>query len=181
MPTVFTHALVGGSLAWLAGPGVGTRRVVLAAAALAVVPDLDVVAFALDIPYGHPLGHRGLSHSFFFAGLAALATAGWMMRGSGDRRLAGRLVILFFLATASHGLLDALTDAGRGVGFWIPFDSTRSFFPWRPLQTSPIGASAFLRGRVASILETEFLWVWLPLLTAIAATAVARRRAHDGG
>jgi inner membrane protein len=32
-------------------------------AVVSLLPDADVVKFALDIPYGAPLGHRGASHS----------------------------------------------------------------------------------------------------------------------
>jgi len=49
----------------------------------------------------------------------------------------------FFLATASHGLLDALTDGGLGVAFFAPFDNHRYFLPWRPIHVSPIGAGRF--------------------------------------
>ena len=40
----------------------------------AMLPDADVLAFALHIPYADAFGHRGASHSLLFAGvLAALA------------------------------------------------------------------------------------------------------------
>src|SRR5438477_13211390 len=43
-------------------------------AALAMLPDADVIAFAFGIPYEHPFGHRGATHSFVFAlFIAALA------------------------------------------------------------------------------------------------------------
>ena len=35
--------------------------------ALAMLPDADVVAFKLGIPYGATWGHRGASHSLVFA------------------------------------------------------------------------------------------------------------------
>ena len=90
-----------------------------------------------------------------------------------------RLAGLLALATASHGVLDAFTDAGLGVGFFIPFDDVRVFFPWRPLATSPIGVEAFFRGPALRILGNEVLWVWLPasvLGAALAATLWLRRR-----
>jgi membrane-bound metal-dependent hydrolase YbcI (DUF457 family) len=39
---------------------------------------------------------------------------------------------------ASHGVLDALTDGGKGVAFFSPFDTTRHFFPVRPIPVAPI-------------------------------------------
>ena len=39
---------------------------------VAILPDADVIAFSLDIPYSHPLGHRGFSHSLLFALIVSL-------------------------------------------------------------------------------------------------------------
>jgi hypothetical protein len=40
----------------------------------------------------------------------------------------------FFVVTASHGALDAMTDGGLGIAFFAPFDNTRYFFPFRPIK-----------------------------------------------
>lgn len=143
-----------------------------------VLPDADVVAFALGIPYDHVLGHRGLSHSLAFAALLGLAGGGllfWL--SSSDWSLlsvAGLLAVI----SASHGVLDALTDGGLGVAFFAPFDNTRIFLPWRPIPVSPIGASAFLSGWGARVLAAELLFLWLPgiLLLGAVRTAQARLR-----
>jgi hypothetical protein len=34
-----------------------------------------------------------------------------------------------FLATAGHGLLDAMTNGGLGLAFFSPFDNHRYFLP----------------------------------------------------
>jgi inner membrane protein len=39
------------------------------------------------------------------------------------------MVVYCFVVTASHGILDSMTDKGMGVGFFIPFDNTRYFMP----------------------------------------------------
>ena len=176
MATAFTHALVGGLLAGAAPERLPRARLVLAGALLAVLPDLDVVAFRIDIPYGHPLGHRGVSHSLLFAaGLGALGAAAVM--GARVRTRDGLVAAaLLALATASHGFLDAFTDAGRGVGFLIPLSDARFFFPWRPLATSPVSVEAFFQGRALPILWNEMVWVWLPALALAALASLARRR-----
>jgi inner membrane protein len=87
--------------------------------------------------------------------------------------------MLLVLAAASHGLLDALTDGGLGVGLFIPISDSRYFFPWRPLSVSPVGAAAFFRGRAAEVLLSELVWVWLPT-AALLALAVRRSRARRG-
>jgi inner membrane protein len=179
MATLLTHALVGASLATLAPPGPYRGRFALALAAAAMAPDLDVVAFRFGLPYGHPLGHRGLSHSLLFAaGLAAAAMPLLSPLAQGHPQRRAALSALLFAATASHGVLDAMTDAGRGIGFFLPFTTERYFLPFRPLRTSPIGLARFLAGDVAGILASEARWVWLPCAVLVGAVGALRRRAH---
>ena len=160
MPTVFSHpvAALTASCFLRRRPSAG---LLVAGVVCTVFPDADVAAFYFGIPYEHPLGHRGFSHSLLFALVLGLAAA-WLWRRFVDpRRPFLGLAMFFVLATASHGLLDALTNGGRGVGFFIPVDNSRYFFPWQPIQVSPIGASSFFeRGWPA--LVSELWWVWLP-------------------
>lgn len=179
MATAFTHALVGGALAVAAPAGAPRARLALALAALAVLPDIDVLGFRLDVPYEHWLGHRGLLHSLAFAACAGLLTAVLAFRDPprGSRSwwvVAGLLA----LATASHGLLDALTDGGLGVGFWLPFHEARSFLPWRPIPASPLSVEAFIGARGGAILALEARWIWPPVLVLASAIALLRRRAR---
>lgn len=177
MATAFTHALFGSLLAPLAPAGVPRGRLVVALAALAVAPDLDVIAFPLGIPYAHPLGHRGITHSLLFGVVAGVSVTRLVFPtlslGSREGR---RVALLLALACASHGVLDAFTDAGLGVGFFIPFSDARFFFPWRPLAASPIGIDAFFGGPALRILANEMLWVGLPCALVAAALALLRRR-----
>ena len=76
--------------------------------------------------------------------------------------------------TASHGMLDAMTDGGRGIAFFAPFDDTRYFLPFRPIKVSPIGI-AFLSTRGLTVLWSEFLWVWIPATIIAGATLLIRR------
>jgi inner membrane protein len=61
------------------------------------------------------------------------------------------LFTYLFLATASHGVLDAMTDGGLGVAFFSPFDNRRYFLPWRPIVVSPISIARFFSGRVGVV------------------------------
>lgn len=176
MATLFTHALVGGALSSVSPPRSHPLRLGLVLAGLAVLPDLDVVAFRLGIPYDHPLGHRGFTHSFAFAALVgALATAIFFPGLGLGSRAWWRIALLAAVATASHGILDAFTDAGLGVGFLLPFDDRRFFFPVRPLATSPLGVRAFLDGPALAILGNEVLWIWLPLGLLLGLRRLQRR------
>ncbi len=63
MATAFTHAFVAAALVPFAPEAVSRPKLALVLMSVAAMPDLDVIAFPLGVPYGHPLGHRGLTHS----------------------------------------------------------------------------------------------------------------------
>ena len=86
------------------------------------------------------------------------------------------LWLYLFLATASHGFLDAMTDGGLGVAFFSPFDNTRYFFTWTPIRVSPIGISRFFSARGLAVVKSELLWVWVPALALIAVVWFAQSR-----
>jgi len=123
--------------------------------ALSLAPDLDVVAFALGIPYEHAFGHRGASHSLFVALLgAAVALAPQAHRG--------RAAVIGALVVASHGLLDTLTTGGLGVALLWPITDARYFAPVRPIPVAPIGAG-MLSARGAYVVVIEAM-MFAPLL-----------------
>ncbi len=170
MPSLPTHALVGLGLAEVFETATGRPPQPLCwglAAGLAMLPDLDVLAFPLGILYGQRFGHRGFFHSLTFALLAgllvALLTSGplgtpwWVLGG------------FFFVVTASHGLLDACTNGGLGIALLAPFDATRYFFPWQPIQVSPLGR-AFFSAWGLRVLVSEVVWVWAPLAVLVGVT-----------
>jgi inner membrane protein len=122
------------------------------------------------------LGHRGITHSLAFAAALAAAVATLGFRGAPWSRRRGGLWLFLFLATASHGVLDALTDGGSGIAFFAPFDDTRYFFPWQPIRVSPISLERFLTERGLRVLQSELLWVWLPSATMAGLAWLAGRR-----
>jgi len=154
VPTILTHPAVALLKTWcprLSG------RVAATGAFLSILPDFDVIAFPLGIPYEHLLGHRGITHSIAFAvAMAALATS--ILRDA-PRRPA----FLFLLVCAlAHPLLDALTDGGLGVALFAPFSNERIFFAWTPIRVSPIGAG-FFSARGMETVWSEVRWVWGPV------------------
>jgi inner membrane protein len=173
MPSLFTHPAVPLGLApWF-------RRVpkslVVVAAVVSALPDVDVVAFRLGIPYTHPLGHRGFTHSICFAILfAAFAAFAYVRLARNDVTCKTAFVFLF-IALLSHGLLDAMTNGGKGVGFFIPFSNRRFFFPFRPIRVSPIGAQNFA-AKAGVVLASEFRWVWLPFIVVGIAGWLRKKR-----
>lgn len=107
-----------------------------------------------------------MTHSLFFAGLlsAVLAALGYRQESSATKTGIG---LYLFLCTASHGVLDALTDGGLGIAFFSPFDLTRYFFPFRPVAVSPIGIGNFFSTDALRILASEITWIWLPTLVVL--------------
>jgi len=121
--------------------------------ALSLLPDVDVVAFHLHIPYGAPFGHRGASHSLV-AALVIGVLAGLVARSRGCGLRVG---LYAALVTATHGPLDALTDGGRGVALLWPFSLERFFFPWTPIPVAPIGIG-IVSARGLFVASTELLY-----------------------
>ena len=181
MASAFTHALVGVALAAGAPRNTRDKKFIALLCAASVAPDLDVIAFALGVPYESPIGHRGLSHSIPFAVVVALGVLmvdRWAAQRRSPRSTSEQLwrAGLTFAAIASHGVLDAATDGGLGVGFWIPFDGSRYFLPWRPIPVSPIGIGAFVSSRGLEILAAEMRWIGAPTAALAFALLYLRRR-----
>lgn len=185
MASAFTHAFVGAAVATLAPRPFRSLGLGVLLAGVAAAPDLDVIGFRYGIAYADPLGHRGLTHSLPFAMLIGVALAWPLARWRGVpfvSRAGLGLAAAIALACASHGLLDALTSGGLGVGFFVPFDSQRFFLPWRPLLASPLRAADFFDGVGLEILRNEMAWVWMPVALCAAVVLALRRRARrDSG
>lgn len=171
MPTVITHALVPLALGAAFGRRMVPPRLLVAGAAAAVLPDLDVLAFAAGIPYADAFGHRGATHSVMFALMVGAIGACLARALRGDRWQAFAWLTA---CTLSHPLLDALTNGGLGVALLWPWEHARLFAPWRPVQVSPIGAG-FFSARGLGVLLSEARWILVPAALMSASVALARR------
>jgi inner membrane protein len=153
-----------------------------------MLPDADVIGFSFGIQYGDMFGHRGFTHSLLFAAVIGALVA-WHVSHYSHLRThpshlshsshpSHRLVLFVWFAavTVSHGVLDAMTNGGRGIAFFAPFSNHRYFFPWRPIQVSPIGAG-FFSARGLSVLASEARWIWVPS-AIIAVSARIFRNGH---
>ncbi|HDS1127338.1 TPA: metal-dependent hydrolase [Stenotrophomonas maltophilia] len=83
MPSIITHAAVPLALWCAADRGRIPPRLLAAGVIAAMLPDADVLAFALHIPYADAFGHRGASHSLLFACVLAAVAAVLAFFGSG--------------------------------------------------------------------------------------------------
>jgi len=160
MASVFGHGLVGFTITKIAHSK-SSKLLLFLAIGSALIPDLDVITFG-KIPYSHPFGHRGFTHSILFAFIWATILAFIFTKA---KRVLYFLVI--FLSTVSHGILDALTTGGRGVGFLIPFNMERFFFPWRVIKVSPIGVSEFFSSWGLQVILSELKYIGIPCLIVL--------------
>ncbi|AAS69706.1 metal-dependent hydrolase [Leptospira interrogans] len=162
MPTIMTHTAVPISIWIMLGKRIIPLRLLIVGIFFAILPDVDVVTFKFGIPYESDWGHRGFSHSILFAfSLSVLASI--LVRW-----FCARIEVVFsflFLSILSHGVLDAMTSGGLGIGFFIPYSSKRFFFDQRPISVSPIGIKNFLTARGLEVLRSELFTVWIPLLS----------------
>ncbi len=181
MPSIFSHPAVALGLAPLFQRLRVPRMMLWLGAVCTIVPDFDVIGFAFGISYRDVFGHRGFTHSLLFAAILSAILAQVFLQNRDDASKPASIAFLF-LCTASHGVLDALTNGGLGVAFFAPFDDTRYFFPWRPIQVSPLGVRPFFSRWGALVIVTEILWLWIPALLMAIATAVIQRftKLHEG-
>ncbi len=174
MPTIFSHAV----FAAVTGKAAVSKSVSvwfwLISALCAIVPDFDVVGVAFGIRYGDMFGHRGFTHSIVFAvlfgGLVGVLVNKYLPNGLSLTKL----IIYFSLITFSHPLLDMLTNGGLGVALFAPFCGERYFFPWRPIEVSPIGAG-FFSGRGIDVIISEVIWVWIPAFFVLLLIVIIRK------
>lgn len=199
MPSIITHAAVPLALWCAADRGRIPPRLLAAGVIAAMLPDADVLAFALHIPYADAFGHRGASHSLLFAGvLAALAAVlaffgsrrPWSApHGPGSRRpwsavscqprltptKAGPTVTstlqaaVFVFVCAASHPLLDAMTSG-GLGVALAWPwSEQRFFA--PWRPIRVSpfAPQFFSARGVATLLSELRWVWLPLATAVVA------------
>jgi inner membrane protein len=173
MCSVFTHPAIPLALSVWLPHGPNSTSLLLTGVACSVIPDLDVIGFQFGIRYSALLGHRGLSHSLLFA---AVLSAGLTITLLRQRPEGSGVIFLFlFVSTLSHALLDMLTNGGLGVALFAPLTNQRYFFPWRPIEVSPIGVSQFFSAWGLRILFSELRWVWLPAAVVFVIGQTLRR------
>ncbi len=177
MATIFTHGIVALTLGITNITGKLKPPVIAAGVVLSMLPDADVISFSAGIPYESVLGHRGFSHSIVFAFLAAsmISLLFLLKKQYPAKEIFTTIFLFLFAATISHGILDACTSGGLGVGFFIPFENSRYFFGWRPLLVSPIGAANFINSYGLAVLKSEIKYIWIPCVIFVASLKIVEK------
>ncbi|MBH1801605.1 metal-dependent hydrolase [Stenotrophomonas maltophilia] len=199
MPSIITHAAVPLALWCAADRGRIPAWLLAAGVVAAMLPDADVLAFALHIPYADAFGHRGASHSLLFAGGLAVLAAVWAFFGSGrpwsaphgpgSRRPGSAVSCQPRLALTKRGPTLASTVQAAVFVFICaashPLLDTMTSgglgvalaWPWSEQRFfapwRPIRVSPFapqfFSARGIATLLSELRWVWLPLAAAVVA------------
>lgn len=176
--TAFTHAFVAVAVGRAWYPGDLPSKCWILALLSSAGPDLDVGLHSYGVAYEDLWGHRGMTHSIFFAAMLAFVVVMWLFRN--DCRFLSRrwwsLITFFFFVTASHGFIDAFTDGGLGIAFLSPFDQSRYFMPWTPIPVPNFGLANLFTRYGAHVLLSEVLYVWLPVGTISLMVYLLRRR-----
>jgi inner membrane protein len=172
MASIFGHGLVAYTTAKIVDTK-SSKLLVFLAIGSSILPDLDVLGFSFGIDYLHPFGHRGFTHSILFALLwSGLLT----FLFSKSRKLI--FAIVLFLSTVSHGILDAMTSGGEGVGFLIPFDNSRYFFPFREIKVSPIGIQKFFSEWGIKVVLSEIQYIAIPCGIILLVHFILKKKAN---
>ncbi|HVV51954.1 MAG TPA: metal-dependent hydrolase [Polyangia bacterium] len=140
-------------------------------AALAVLPDADVLLVALGASEHGPFGHRCALHSLSVALLVGLL-CGLLARRAGWP--VWRTALAGAAAVASHALLDLLGAGGKNLELFWPFSHARYHLPWRLLPDAPRGMKLLSRRGLVEF-ATEFA-LFLPITAYALWPQLARRR-----
>lgn len=173
MPTIFSHAIFASSIGSVFRGVTNQTRFRVLTALCAMLPDADAISFAFGVRYESMLGHRGITHSIFFAAIVGIIIATIFFSHSEISKW--KLALYFAAATATHPFLDMFTNGGSGVALLAPFSGERFFFPWRPIEVSPIGLH-FFSTRGFDVIESEIIWIWIPSAVIFGIVWLVRRR-----
>ena len=179
MASVFGHALAAIALGTAFNKKIVNRKFWTLGTICSIVPDADVITFKYGIPYESFWGHRGFTHSFLFALIIGVLFTALFYRLQLKKLSSYLLIFYFTLCTASHSILDAMTNGGLGVAFFSPWDNSRYFFQWRPIKVSPIGIDNFLSEWGIQVIMNEIVWIGIPCGLFILSTGIIKKLAHN--
>lgn len=170
MASIFGHAFVAFAFGKSFSKTIVNWKFILLGIICSIIPDADVIGFNFGIKYESFWGHRGFSHSLLFGLILGVFVTTIFYTRYLFKKKGITLVLFFTICTISHAILDALTTGGLGVAFFSPFDTTRYFFPWRPIQVSPIGIERFFSERGIKVILSELVWIGIPSIFFIVIT-----------
>ena len=176
MASAFGHAAAALAIGTAYSKKIISRKFWILGAVCSILPDADVLSFRFGIPYESFWGHRGFTHSLLFAVVLGVTVTLLFYRHDFLSRKGLGYISFFSLSTASHAVLDAMTTGGLGVAFFSPWNNRRYFFPWRPIQVSPIGVQHFFGEAGWRVIQSELVWIGVPCLLFVVVMWLLKRR-----
>ena len=143
-----------------------TKKVIIIGVLCSILPDIDILGFYLGVPYDSFWGHRGFTHSLFFAVIVSFLVVFlfFLKEIKKNKKFSLFYLLTFLLSILLHDFLDAMTDGGLGIAFFLPFDDNRYFLPYQIIKVSPIGIKNFFSTMGLNVLLNEFIYIWIPSL-----------------
>tara|TARA_B110000263_G_C15250633_1_gene483910 strand:- start:24 stop:563 length:540 start_codon:yes stop_codon:yes gene_type:complete len=167
MPTIISHSLIGIFASRIFRINHKPKFWILSFICTAL-PDADMIGYYLGIPYNHLFGHRGISHSMFFALLLGFLVYFLFFRQEKLSKINSFMIFIYFsFVTMSHGFLDALTNASYGIPFFAPFDNTRYLFPYRPINAPSLDIQYFFKEQFFEIMIGEIILISIPIFVLL--------------
>ena len=179
MSTAISHAFVALMLGKIWTEKARPLKFWILSIACSIMPDIDSIGFFLGIKYNAVMGHRGFCHSLLFAIIFSFFVVSLAFKDIEKfSKLWWAFIFYFFLVTASHGFIDAMTDGGLGVAFFSPFDVSRFFLPWRPLKAPSLNI-AKLGSTFTLVLIREVVFIWIPMILIFVILKYFKNKDYD--
>jgi inner membrane protein len=176
MATTFSHPIPALAVSVVFGSKYIPPRLAVAMLIASVLPDIDIIGYALGYRFPSPLAHRGFTHSLPFAFAVSLMALAVAPRMKTKRGIAFFAVFLAFL---SHYFLDAL-GSRWGIPIFWPFDEARHAVPWPSFISSMLDwwnpPRIFSTWWGDRFIRIELLTVWMPCAIFVLAGFFLRRR-----
>lgn len=169
MASVFGHVVSAFGVGSLFPKKEMTPKVYLLGSVSAALPDIDVLSTYFGLSGLDMLGHRGITHSITAALIWALVIVFIFHKKDKKTNL---LLLYYFICTASHGLIDGMTNGGDGISYFAPFSSYRTHLPFELIQVSPLGMNAFFSEWGLKVIKSELIWIGIPSLLLIVSSKI---------
>jgi len=177
MPTPIAHAIVSIPLAKTIMRENNSKKILFWSVFCATIADIDLIGLFLSLPVNSLLGHRGFTHSIFFAFFISLSVCLIFFREFNfkEKRFYF-LFINFFLIGLTHPILDALTSKYYGVALLSPFSNYRFAWPWSPINDN-IGEVGFFNYYGIFFWQVLMIEVTIIFLSLFCLWLISRRTA----
>lgn len=165
MPTPITHLFAAIPVNIAIMGAVNKKKIILLSLIISILPDLDLIGYFLGLPISSFLGHRGFTHSIFFALVVALMANLLFFPDIKTKDKRFKLLFLNFLFVAlTHPLLDFLVNRNTGVALLSPFVLTRFASPIAPIVEESVGILNYYHFYFKEVVKVEFFYIILPSL-----------------